>query len=661
MATLWVSTSGNNANDGLSYGQAKADIAGAISAASQGDTINVVNDGNHVMVAFVATVITFAGTDYDTDPGLLIQGTDSSGNPAIATAQSSGSNTYWTRIDHTANYITIRGIRFDYSTQATTTQGNLRPIYFRANTQNIRILDCEFQYTSGIGPGVTITNSNELVCFYFTGASSTYPAAELEVSRCVFINCGIRMPGITDLTHNVHHNVFIADAVFGYNPTHVILGAGDTTGLLHRYYNNTLIHIRYGTNTPPSHITCALDNTAILDVHSNLLFSECGSGVSGGATGMSGSRLQGSAVASQVAAVNEGYSVFALGAELTVRRTNWDATNGYGSYQFCEQYRGGGANDATLLTSTSSVQDDSTYANVFFATGMAWDWMPDIYTHSLPFDMRPTIGRTSALGGGVVGAVLDPTNLPPIITGNIGTFSVTASETLNVTAGDGPASVSSDPDLDTLTYGVIDNVTHGVLTFNTTTGAFAYQPVPTYAGPDSFTFKACDALTCTTVVTGTSDTPRALIDVTAIPSPPPTPGGDIDYPLVLDSLPFYAPVLKADAVASVRIDRNNTRGHVDFRHYLNDARWNEFTTRLVTLAGASSTTLNLGGVGGSQALMLETDQELSVTVVWNTTSGTDSFATDVTECLMLDQVEVSSLVVSNTSSVTANMHLSVFE
>jgi uncharacterized repeat protein (TIGR01451 family) len=84
--TYWVDpVSGNNANDGLSFGNAFENHTGfvdAIQAAGNGNdyTINLVNTGTHAHTATMGA----NQIDGQTTSTFLLRGTDSSGNPALA-------------------------------------------------------------------------------------------------------------------------------------------------------------------------------------------------------------------------------------------------------------------------------------------------------------------------------------------------------------------------------------------------------------------------------------------------------------------------------------------------------------------------------------------------------------------------------------------------
>jgi hypothetical protein len=174
MATIWVSTAGNNANDGSSYALAKADVWAAVNAAAKGDVINMVNDGDHPCGTLTDANNgridnVFSGTDFDTDPGLTIRGTDSSGNPAVTTVAAAVGLTYWIRMEY-CEFITFQGLRFDYSAIAAAT-GTPQPFYCYFQLGDWRILDCEFLYDDATGESVNITNPAVFVAIDFPSAT----------------------------------------------------------------------------------------------------------------------------------------------------------------------------------------------------------------------------------------------------------------------------------------------------------------------------------------------------------------------------------------------------------------------------------------------------------------------------------------------------------
>jgi len=752
MATFWVSTSGDDGNAGTTYGTAKATLKGALLIASQGDTVNMVNDGVHDAYSSTdrgAVTNSFIGTDFDTDPAIIIQGTDSSGNPAVTTIAAGPTNTFFVVIAWLAAYTVIRGLKFDYSALATTAVTSQQPIYCNGQVASIKITECQFWGTSALGD--SITNSSLLTAPIFLGASAGNTADhEFEVSYCLFVNCNVRMPGVGRLGHNFHHNILINDADTSSNLFNLNIPFG--TSLYNRYYNNTIIQKSYDTEEAKSIITVAGNNTTFAAFHSNFFYVDAGT-AAGDVDTFSGPVQAGYVAATQTTSViTMGYDAFVFGPNIAPDFGSWGASDGYGSYQFSPTWRAGGANDTTTLEPTSVSTFSQTYGDVFNDTASTYLWDTGDYSVVLPFDLRPTFARDVGLDGRAAGALADGLNLLPVVSDWNGFFDrleVVVGDTVSVTAGDGLDTCCSDPDGDTLTYNVVDDVTHGSLTLNSN-GSFSYTPNTTYVGYDAFSFEACDGTTCISVIPDSSTNPQVYLFVsnatpvidstlsytvnqgqvlsatagagllsnatdpeglTLVATNLSTPahgsvtfsqttgaftytpntwfaGNDSftyqvsdgantadgsvliqvlpvespDDPTVLiDSFPFFRPVLKGYASSQVRIQRNTNRGYIDRRHYLDETFWNESTVRYLQVDAASNVTMTLGGVAETQALMLQTDQQLAVTVVWNTDSGTDSFQATVEGCMMFDQAPISSLNVSNTASTTANVHLTVFE
>src|SRR5205814_824536 len=86
--------------------------------------------------------------------------------------------------------------------------------------------------------------------------------------------------------------------------------------------------------------------------------------------------------------------------------------------------------------------------------------------------------------------LLDVTNVAPTISG--GSYNTGHNDTLAVDAP-GVLAGASDADGDELTAIVVSGPAHGTLTVGAN-GSFVYVPDRTYAGLDSFTFKANDGI-----------------------------------------------------------------------------------------------------------------------------------------------------------------------
>ena len=107
-----------------------------------------------------------------------------------------------------------------------------------------------------------------------------------------------------------------------------------------------------------------------------------------------------------------------------------------------------------------------------------------------------------------------PTNSPPVAVNDA--YSTNEDTVLNV-AAPGVLSNDSDPDGDTLTAIKVTNPSHGTVTLNSN-GSFTYTPSANYNGTDSFTYQANDGqansntATVTITINAVNDAPVAVND-----------------------------------------------------------------------------------------------------------------------------------------------------
>jgi hypothetical protein len=127
MSTWWISTLGSDANPGTGYdyngsgaagSEAKLTLAGvmALSGLAQGDEILYVADGDHVWTTTPPDVKTGTkGTNFTTDYGLLIRGSDEFGNPRMVTIKAvapTGSRNLF-RVVADTGWIVVRNLIYD--------------------------------------------------------------------------------------------------------------------------------------------------------------------------------------------------------------------------------------------------------------------------------------------------------------------------------------------------------------------------------------------------------------------------------------------------------------------------------------------------------------------------------------------------------------------
>jgi len=553
-----MSASGTNTNSGTNASVPKKTLDGAtgiLANVSQGDTVNVLATGTHAMTSLPSTALTFSGTGYTSNWGLVIQGVDASGSPAIATVRAASGKMKW--VELRGNYCVVKGIKFDYSPLLTASITNMRPVQMQGGVGALRIHDCEVWFTTNVGSGVALSDSTAPRFPYPVSMTGGGALRSIEVYNNVLVNAAIRADNTANRTMDYHHNVVIYDAgasnggvSASYPP--FTWGSG-TSSYPRKFYHNTVIQRRYGAGAkahPVPAVTSNGDDTNDLSVHSNLLYADCSTSST---TALSGFLLAGGSGSSNTAAVTLGYDLFAVGPNLTDDISNWTTTKGYASYQYAQNW---GTQSGSTVPTNSTAITNAAFTSVFNTTG-SWTWTPGDYDHTLPYDLRTQVGRTAALSGGVVGAIDDPIIVP--------------------------------------------------------------------------------------VVPGTQD-PDAVIGQNFI-----------------DSYPFYKPLIKATVETMVRVRKNRTFQHVDFRHYLKEHVHDESTHRISVLAASASATYTLGGVDKTTGVLLATNQELSVTVTFYNGTTNDTFTTDVHEVLVLDRCQVRQLDVTNTSASTATIEMVAFD
>lgn len=421
MSTYWVrSSGGSNANSGLSYALAKATLTGAVAQIAidggVGHTVNVVAEGTHAMEAFPSSTITSAGTSHSS-PGLVVQGTDASGNPAMANVAASVGAVMWARIAATANYITFKGIKFDYSA-VIATAGVKPPLQFEGNVKYHRVQDCECWFTAGVGAAYTLGTADLPLFPYFSGASVA-SAGEIEVSHCVVVNCRMYSAVLSSAGHKVHHNVIVYDTNTSATSVPLMSSGAGTPTSTHQFYNNTFVQIRHRADATQGRCTPAFNDGATdrpqMSFYNNLIYSECSAAAT--SPGVSNFLLQGvTQVVSSGGTV--GNNVFATGPLLSAFIVaGWNnQTQGYSSFQLNQKWRAGDTAGwlGTDVDTTSVAYTSMSFAATFYGTS-SYNWTPNAYTHVLPYDLRPLVGRTASTTAGVVGAIEDAiiVDVPP--------------------------------------------------------------------------------------------------------------------------------------------------------------------------------------------------------------------------------------------------------
>jgi hypothetical protein len=704
MATIWLSKAGNDVNSGTNYANAVSTLGQAFDLVGEGDTLNVVNDGTHLACDFSGRLsfTAWTGTNYTSDPGLIIQGVDSGGNPAIAkiAAEHSSGKFYFVTTGANASYLLVQGIHFDWTdAEANSASEFYRIIGYSTAPQQMWIRGCVFEV---LPSETTWTDTGWYAPINFTNSGVYSAGREVRISHNLFLNSGMRFGTNDGYTYNIHNNVFYYDANGVPSGTSYAISGGvfSYTNLEQIAHHNTIIRRYTATgDTSTNQLACNGPRQDNQQIHSNIYYSEINNVTS---SDQVGSVLQ-VGYSSMSATSGPGVYDYNLWAWVNgYNSTNlFDGSSaGYGSYQFNEAWRGTGT--PTTPTQTLATNDTQTFTDsltgVFNAAG-TWTWAATAgYEIELPHDLRPIVGRSAGLGGTVPGAIDEAVNATPVA-GNV-TYTATSGIQKTVSATNGVLSNATDADLDTLTASVITNPSHGVLdTFNTTTGAFEYTPNLTYTGTDIFTFQVSDGTTwsnsASAIINVSNQTPTGqnqsysvqenqmlsvpaasgllngasdpdsgqTVSVTGVGTPTDgtlnsyntTTGSFVYTPdfgfsgtdsfsfqitdgntnsatytasiqvlatsapsvtNVIDTAPFFKPTLEVTTEFRVKTKKNR-RKHHDLANYTESMLWDESTHRIITLATNTSTRVNLGGVAEAEYLIVETDNDINVSINGN--------------------------------------------
>ncbi len=186
MATYWLGEGGNDGNAGTSYALRKLTTPAALALlVNKGDILNIVGtvDMETSNYEINAASLGNRGTSYS-DPSLIIQGTDASGNPALATLQGSATNIGFLTLDDRVDYAIIRGLYIDMSSQPSSY--NLYPLYFKGSGHfPVKIQYCVFEGKPGIA-GAQSPYFPAALASYNVGQIAGIP--EVLVEYCFFKN-----------------------------------------------------------------------------------------------------------------------------------------------------------------------------------------------------------------------------------------------------------------------------------------------------------------------------------------------------------------------------------------------------------------------------------------------------------------------------------------
>lgn len=536
MATYWVDFSKvDDSGDGLTAGTAKKNWdAGIALATATGDIVNVINSTPIVVPsAAVVTITGKTGASF-ASPGFTIQGTDSSGNPALTEVRFQDNATAQNLLTVGANNSFIIFQNFHVNWNPNTTAATTKRIVQRSASTgtNIRVTGCWFEGKSNVGGQI------------YSETSTTLTGAGGEVSYCFIDDTHTSLQKMTPgprSTASFHNNVIVTETGGGTAQTIFDMGSDDTATTDHRFYNNTIVVRATAASSiilPVLSDDTSASGAPVKHNHSNIYANYL--------TGVNSYRyMNGPGGTPSSAAYTRviGYNVFYLPGALSYASANgpywrpWDEDD----------------DDTAGEPDYWATDNVSTVNNPFNDDATSWDWeVPSGVTITLPGDFRVTEAsglRATGLAGVVPGAIEDAVLFPEIstadlsMTANIGN-PVTENVVINNT-GTGTLTIASlvfASSSATLTYG-------GAASGSVPAGDSLLLPI-TFAP----TLHPTDVTATLTITSDDEDEPVVVVNITARSVADFTPGGP---PLSEDNPGYYLPPFSG-VTASIELHKNTS-------------------------------------------------------------------------------------------------------
>lgn len=389
--TFWVSSSAKGTGDGSSFANAALwyDTSGSDYAlhfiqntAVKGDIVNIIADGTYTANDATVPVITntnLNGTDYDSDPGLIIRGVaDAAETPAVVTFEAPATGSRWMSFNSAgANYITIEGIHWDM----TTVGAGSGSIVLRLS--NAACGPFRVRYFTVTGYDDDAANQGDAIRRMFDAGTS--PSNFGEVAYGLIRNCPSFFEDNTGQNISLHHCVIWSKGVWSdtfpnwisYTNT-----AGSSNTNEFRYntvYADVSDDISQVTEASP-----ASGDYGTVQFHSNVFWINSDSVSVTVLTDVFG----GSSGSTATYAGNVGYNILYTGPDL--------AAGEIGAYY---EDPWSGSNDQTA-TETAA-------ATLFNAPAVAYTWDANSsgYELSVPGDLRLLLHKTAGLSATVPGAL----------------------------------------------------------------------------------------------------------------------------------------------------------------------------------------------------------------------------------------------------------------
>jgi len=648
MAIKWVrATGGSDSNNGDSYTAAWATInrfAIYLNASGvKGDILNVVNDSGVHEMPTSATAITASllGTNYDTDPGFVIRGTDSNGNQATAQVTVGNMAVSAALISFQTNvrFVRIDGLDMDLSPGDPANGFNLITAN-GATAGPVRLTACRIKgYTDNH------VNYGDAVRKIFN-STGTAQSNFGEIRYCVIENCPYPVEwenATTTVKGSVNHCVvwikgdYLTTQRMWWN-----WAATANSANIVEFYNNT---IYIDTDDTVSKIISAAPisgNYGTVNFHSNVFWIESTSV----AADVIEEIFDGSSGSTATYAGDIGYNIIYTGPNIAsgdvgdIYEDPWDA-----------------AEDPKI---TDIVQYEKANTVLFYNPTSTWNWY-DIggtdYELTIPADLRILLHTTAGLSGVLPGAlpsyqtdytitiVTDKVYPEPeedvqitITAENNGTAAVDLEITSLIPAG--LTYVSHTPSAGTYVQGTgiwtlstLADAGSETLVINTTVDA-------DQAGNDIvLTAELTDANPLTDPDTS-DNIDTVTLTVLDLDEP-----GDIDSAKEFVSVfPIYTEVWRYEMHLMMQLHRNRIQTH--YHRYDNEERGlRELSFDALVVPAATTTTVRIGGIERGHTLIVQSDVAVQVSAQF-----TDNQFWPACLSLCLDEGDFEKIKIKNTSS-----------
>lgn len=611
MATYWLGEGGNDGNNGTTYALRKLTPSAALALlTTKGDILNIVGTVDMESSQYVINGISLgnAGTSYD-DPALIIRGTDSSGDPAIATLLGDATHYHFVTFDDRVNFAIIRGIHIDQST--TTNNYATYPIRVEGwGRTPVLIQYCIFEGDpTEQTPGQWTHAVHAIATAHADQHGGLESINEVLVQHCYFDHSSMH----ADNAHLIHadHCVFYTTtfSVAASPPVAVDMDTNTTRSNVGVKMTNCTLDYWHACSTVAGarHFNIVgdylTDGTPLRDreIHSNLICVASSELMAANQLWNGGMIDSGNLNITGLWSGTMGYNAFVFDTNVTSTIASTSVVDFYENHFHPDQPD---TVTGTQLYDTDVLLNNDVIGSVINETS-AWTWT-DInnsgYDIDLPKDYRLShsgniVYMTMAEDGGRVGAVQENVNRAP--SGLARTYRVNENNVLTVNATNGMLAGATDPDGDTVFATSLTTPTHGTLvSYNITTGSFVYRPDAYYSGGDSFTFKITDgdlSSDATTVTIAVFSTGSAVVTN------------------IIDTAPFYRPTLEVRTEFGMKSTKNRVK-HRNINNYTEDRDWNESTHRVINVGAATTVQVTLGGVAEAQYMIVETDNDIDVSI-----------------------------------------------